>query len=289
MEDPQKSFEDIDNELMSLCRVLREPGFPDKYEIFETMKHDVLESLMDVFKDCAVIKLRKFFTQKEYLLWVVIRMSEHFICSFIVRITNLNESKTIKIHKKVEEAEMTWAESLKFKSFKDFKDILESNERFDYSISSDPEYDREVPHYEQSLFRILDDEHKPTPPMRRHHHKTYKSPSQRHHKSSSRRHHKTRKSSSRIQRKTHKSSSRRQQRPLKRSQRNIKPKRKHLHDKYRAYDGKEIHRHQRQKVRSKHRHPQQKRRELVVRPVSEHVYTSSESESLPSTPKEATL
>jgi len=102
-----------------------------------------------------VVKARKFFAPEKFIFWIILKVSEHFVYSFIVDVIFTKEEKSIKTYKKLEEIdELDLLSECKFKALQYFSDILDSQERFDYCVVSDGKIDRYLPQFEYFVHKV---------------------------------------------------------------------------------------------------------------------------------------
>lgn len=149
---PKKTLEDFRVGVKDLISSLK-PQESDSLEGFVSLCN---HGLQNIFGECSVIKLRKLLSETEYVLWFIAKVHEEFVYTLIFKVLWTEESRNLRTYKKMEEAELGWLEDLSYRSFNTLFDFISSQERFDYSVLSDPKIESCLSSFESSLSKVAD-------------------------------------------------------------------------------------------------------------------------------------
>jgi len=149
---PKKTLEDFRVGVRDLIASLN-PQESDSLEGFVSLCN---HGLQNIFGGCSVIKLRKLLSDTEYVLWFIVKVHEEFVYTLIFKVLWDEESRSLRTYKKMEEADLGWLEDLNYRSFDALFDFVSSQERFDYSVLSDPKIEEGLSSFEGSLSHVAD-------------------------------------------------------------------------------------------------------------------------------------
>ena len=145
-----KSLEEFQNEMKELIHSL----VSEETDSLEGLVSLCNHGLNKIFKNCEVIKLRKLFSETEYILWSIIKINKDFVYTFIFRVLSQKESRSIKTYKKIEELNLDTLKEFTLRTFNDLFTFISSQERLDYSVVSDSTIENELSSFKNFLKHV---------------------------------------------------------------------------------------------------------------------------------------
>ena len=172
------SLESFEEGLSRIEESFHDKELSEAYESLEEFRDEVLTKLCETFAAAKVIKIRKFLPLNNYILWFVVQVHEKFVYAVIFNLLWFDDHKEIKMYKKLEEMELEWISRYSPKVLRDYLSILSSEERFDYSLVSNPEYEEHLPQFEDIIGKISGERY--LSHSRSHHHHCHHRPHHNH-------------------------------------------------------------------------------------------------------------
>ncbi len=175
-----RSLEDFDGALSKIEENFTMQDLPEEYTSMPEFRSAVLKELFPVFGSCNILKLRKSYSKTNCIVWIVMQLQEHFIYAVIFHLFWTDEKKGLSMHKKLEEVDVGWIKAHNPKTLNEFRDFVESNECFHYSLTDETSRGIELPCFERFLSKVSEHPHHPqqqhekhsvSKPHRHHHHR----------------------------------------------------------------------------------------------------------------------